>query len=62
MKGVQVALFVGICAVLAGPARGQQSVDVASVGGRVVDPTGAVVPGAQVTARHLETNALTESW
>ena len=34
----------------------QQSVDYASVSGRVTDPSGAVVPGAQVTARHTQTN------
>jgi hypothetical protein len=34
----------------------QQSVDYASVSGRVVDTSGGVVPGAQVTARHTQTN------
>ena len=34
----------------------QQSVDYASVSGRVVDPSAGVVPGAQVTARHTQTN------
>ena len=34
----------------------QQSVDYASVSGRVTDPSGAVVAGAQVTARQTETN------
>jgi Carboxypeptidase regulatory-like domain/TonB dependent receptor-like, beta-barrel len=47
-----------VCAVLAcahaSPA--QQSVDLASIGGRVVDPSGAVVRGAEVTARHAATN------
>jgi hypothetical protein len=31
-------------------------VDLASIGGRVVDPSGAVVRGAEVTARHAATN------
>ena len=35
---------------------GQQSVELASVSGRVTDSSGAVVPGAQVTARHTQTN------
>ena len=34
----------------------QQSIDYASVSGRVTDPSGAVVPGAAVSARHQETN------
>ena len=56
MKPVRVLGLV--CALLAcarsSPA--QQSVDLASIGGRVVDPTGAVVRGAEVTARHVDTN------
>ena len=47
-----------VCALLAcarsSPA--QQSVDLASISGRVVDPSGAVVRGAEVTARHVDTN------
>jgi hypothetical protein len=38
------------------PVFAQQSIDYASVSGRVTDPSGAVVAGAQVTARHTETN------
>ena len=34
----------------------QQSVEYASVSGRVVDSSGGVIPGAQVTARHTGTN------
>ncbi len=36
----------------------QQTVDVASISGRVVDGTGATVPGAQVTATHAATNVV----
>ena len=42
-------------------AAGQQSVDFASVSGRVTDPQGAVVPGAQVSARQTETNVAAET-
>ena len=34
----------------------QETITYASVSGRVTDPSGAVIPGAQVTARHIETN------
>src|SRR5687768_6969331 len=34
----------------------QQAIDYASVTGRVLDPSGAAVAGAQATARHLATN------
>ena len=36
----------------------QQSVGDASVGGRVMDPSGGVIVGAEVTARHVETNVV----
>ena len=42
-------------------AAAQQSVDYASVSGRVMDPQGAVIPGAQVTARQTDTNVSTET-
>lgn len=38
------------------PARAQQSIDVASLSGRVTDSSGAVIVGAQVSARHIETH------
>jgi hypothetical protein len=38
------------------PAAAQQSIDYASVSGRVVDSSGAVVPGADAVARHTQTN------
>ena len=39
----------------------QQTINVASLAGRVTDPSGAVVPGASVTARHTETNLDSET-
>ena len=41
---------------VAGLAFGQQAVDYASVGGRVTDPSGAVLTGADVVVRQIETN------
>src|SRR5689334_7580156 len=40
----------------AAPARAQETVDSASVSGRVVDEQNQVVPGATVTLRQVETN------
>ena len=34
----------------------QETINHASVSGRVTDPTGAVIQGAQVTARQIDTN------
>jgi hypothetical protein len=42
--------------VLPSPANAQENVNFASISGRVTDPQGAVVAGAQVTARQTETN------
>jgi len=39
----------------------QETINYASVSGRVTDPSGAIVPGAQVTARHTETNVKAET-
>jgi hypothetical protein len=50
------AAFVVLAALGAANAYAQQSVGYASIGGRITDPSGAVVPGAQVAARQLETN------
>jgi hypothetical protein len=36
----------------------QETVHFASVSGRIVDPMGAVVSGAKVTARHVDTNVM----
>ncbi len=45
------------CGVLAcHEVHAQQSVDYASVSGRVTDSSGATISGAQVTARHTQTN------
>ena len=39
----------------------QETVNQASISGRVVDSQGAVVPGAVVTARHTDTNLAAET-
>lgn len=50
-----LALLLSVPAV----ARAQQSVDYASVSGRVSDPSEGAVAGARVAARHTETNVVT---
>ena len=47
---------VVLTTALAVPAAAQETVNFASVSGRVTDPQGAVIRGATVTARHAETN------
>ena len=56
MKGWRIFVLAACVGVGAAPAAAQQSVEYASVSGRVIDPSGAVVRDAQVTARHTETN------
>ena len=52
-----------LCAALAcaHPVFAQQSVDYASVSGRVADPQGGVIPGAHVSARQTATNVTAET-
>ncbi len=55
-------LVAASCAVASGGvARAQEAINFASVSGRVTDVQGAVIPGAQVTARQIETNITAET-
>jgi hypothetical protein len=51
------------CSMLLGgwPVLAQESVNQASISGRVLDQQGMVVPGAQVTARQTDTNIAAEA-
>src|SRR6185503_1536123 len=50
-----VGIFWALCSAVP-VAVAQESINYASVSGRVTDPTGAVVMGAKVTSRHIDTN------
>ena len=52
---ISLLIVLGLCAMAPG-AFAQETVNYASVSGRVTDPQGAVVAGAQVSARQTETN------
>lgn len=55
-------LALAACLVAwAHPVTAQQTVDYASVSGRVTDPSGAVVAGANVVAQQTETNLKAET-
>ena len=61
-------MFIRLCGVAlalslfsGGPVSAQETVNTASVSGRVTDPQGAVIPGALVTARETGTNVTRET-
>jgi hypothetical protein len=56
LQPVVITLLVGLSAVHPMPASAQETVNYASVSGRVTDPQGAVVAGARITVRQTETN------
>ena len=59
-----VAGLAIVCAFFLAPAAraaAQETINSASVGGRVTDPQGVVVPGAIVTARQVQTNVAAET-
>ena len=51
-RNIRIAIFV----LSAAAAYAQDTITFASFSGRVTDPSGSVVPGAHVSARHVETN------
>ena len=58
---IRIALLAVCLAGAAAHAIAQETINSASVSGRVTDPQGAVVPGALVTARQLDTNMSAET-
>jgi hypothetical protein len=60
--GLKRCLARALCLmVLADVAAAQETVNYASVGGYVLDPQGALVPGARVSVRQTETNQTSEA-
>ena len=57
----KVAFIVGCAAASARIASAQESVNQGSISGRITDPQGAVVPGAQISARQTQTNVAGET-
>jgi hypothetical protein len=53
---VFIATALGVCAAWPAQASAQETVNYASVSGRVSDPSGAVLVGAAITIRETETN------
>jgi hypothetical protein len=53
---IRIALLALCVSTAAFRASAQETINYASVSGRVTDPSGAVVAGAQVSARHTATN------
>lgn len=56
MKSVRILALVSLMLASAPGVFAQQSIEYASISGRVTDASGAVVPGAAVTARQSQTN------
>src|SRR5688572_9215658 len=62
MKFVGLVFLSVMCLCMsAGTLSAQETISYGTISGRVVDPQGAVVPGANVTARQVETNLVREA-
>jgi len=64
MTGIRLRAICLMAALALAPppmARAQETINSASLGGRVTDSQGAVVPGAVVTARQMDTNVAGET-
>ena len=55
------AVLICTLGLAATVARAQEAINYASVSGRVIDQQGAVVAGAQITARQIETNGTAQA-
>src|SRR4051812_1795571 len=61
-RRLRITAVLGMCVLLrANPVVAQETVNNASISGRVTDPSGAVIAGAAVRVRQLDTNLITPS-
>jgi hypothetical protein len=60
IKWIARAIVLACVVLWAGAATAQESVNQASISGRIVDEQGMPIPGAQVTARQTDTNITAE--
>lgn len=58
MTAKRCIAVLSVLLAMCGRGFAQQTIDTASISGRVVDPSGAAIPGAEVTARHVDTNVV----
>jgi hypothetical protein len=63
MRSPLIGVLVTACwlAIVASSAHAQETINYASISGRVTDPQGAVLPGATVVARQTDTNLSNET-
>jgi len=54
-------LLLALCMCVGASASAQETINTGAISGRVTDPQGAVVPGATVVARQIETNVRMEA-
>jgi len=55
------AMLLALCMCAGGAVSAQETINTGSISGRVTDPQGAVVPGAAVVARQVDTNVASET-
>ncbi len=60
-RGLAITLAIACTFLLGEHAAAQDTMNGGTVSGRVIDPQGAVTPGASVSARQIETNVTTDA-
>lgn len=61
VRRLNIVLLAGSCMLVAAPRRARAQEFRGTISGTVTDPSGAVIPGAQVTARESSTGSLTNA-